>query len=182
MVKHKCFFKTLYKRFSLILLCLVLTACGFHLRGHVPLPPQLRFLFLQCVDPFSPLSKQLAQALCSSGIHLAPNSKAAPVTLQILTDNFGQSMSNIGTGGQLTTYNLVYNVCFQLVDANGRIILPPQTVTTTRVYSVASNLILANTSALTCLEEDMRRDLIFQILYRLRAPCTVRALNSTVCY
>lgn len=167
------------KQITLLACAFLLTACGFHLRGHIPLPPQLRVLFLECGNQYNPLGKALASALCASGIHLVPNAKAAPVTLEIVSDNMNDNTTSIASGGQVTTYYLVYSVCFQLRDCNGKIILPPQTLTTSRTYSIASSLILANTNGLYDLHEEMRRDIVFQILNRLRAPCTLKALCNS---
>lgn len=168
-------------RWILILfICLSLSGCGFHLRGHGPLPPQLRVLHLQTNNPYTAFSKQLRQALCSTGIQLVDNPSAAPVTLQILGDNFGQAVTSIGSSQQVTTYALSYTISYQINDANGHTIIGPQTIIANRSYQIASNQILADTSTLFSLQDDMRRDVIFQLLNRLRARCTLQAL-SQVC-
>lgn len=168
------------RKLLLALTCFLLSGCGFHLRGHEPLPPQLHLLYLQVNAPYSPLSKELQQILCSNGIQLVPYPGAAPVGLQILSDTFGQSITSIGSSQQVTTYFLTYTVTYQLNDANGHALLCPQTIVANRSYSIASNQILADTSTLLSLQEDMRRDVIFQLLNRLRSPATIRAL-SQVC-
>lgn len=166
---------------KLIIICLLgfaVSGCGFHLRGHFPLPPQLHYLYLQTNNPYTPLSKDLRRALLTTGIRLATYPNAAPVTLNIISDTFGQSITSIGSSQQVTTYFLTYTVIYQLTDASGHVLLCPQTIITNRTYSIASNQILADTTTLTTLQIEMRRDAIFQMLNRLRSPLVAHVLQQ----
>jgi LPS-assembly lipoprotein len=170
--------KKLGKLFLLLILVCSLTACGFHLRGYAPLPPELHTLYLQSNSPYSALTKQLQQVLKSSGVILVQDSQDAPLTLQILSDNFGQQITGQGASGQISTYQLSYTVSYQLLDAKGRVVQPPQMVGTTRSYAINSNQILGDTTVQTGLKDDMRRDLIYQLLNRLRSRNTLKALEQ----
>jgi LPS-assembly lipoprotein len=169
----------LFKLFLLACLFLNLTACGFHLRGHGSLPPQLRVLYLQSSNPYGVFTKQLQQVLRSIGVTLVQNAQEAPVTLQILAENTGQQLSSQGVSGQVSTYVLSASVSYQLLDAHGRVIQALQTVTTTRNYSVNSNQVLGDISVQGSLQNDMWRDLINQLFNRLRAHSTLRALAAS---
>lgn len=155
-----------------------LTACGFHLRGREPLPPQLHTLYLESNSPYSELTKQLRHVLQSIKITLASSPQAAPVTLQILTDNFNQQVTSIGTSGQTSTYLLTYTVSYQLLDYSGKVIAGPETVTNSHSYSITTNQVLGSINNQVILEGQMRREIIFQILDRLRSPHTVQALQA----
>jgi len=167
----------LRKIFILMALSFFLSGCGFHLRGHEPLPMCMRVLFLQPNDPYSNFTKVLEQTFRSSGVRLVCNPAAAPVTLAILADHFGQTTTSVGSSGQVTTYLLTYSIVYQLKDSYGNPLQCPQTITSTRTYSITSNQILSDTSALDTLKDDMVRDLIFQMLNRLRAPATMQILS-----
>jgi LPS-assembly lipoprotein len=170
---------TSLKLFLIASLLLSLTACGFHLRGHEPLPPQLRTLYLESSDPYGEFTKQLQQVFRSIGVTLVQTSQAAPVTLQILSESTGQQFAGQGVSGLVTTYVLSANATYQLLDAHGGVVQAPQTVTTTRNYTVNSNQVLGDLNVQSGLQDDMQRDLINQLLNRLRSRGTARALAAS---
>lgn len=156
---------------------LQLAACGFHLRGQEPLPPQLKHLYLQTGNPYDPLAKELETVLRSAGVVLVQDAQDAPVTLQILSAGMSQQITGQGASGQLTAYLLSYSVTYQLLDVHGRVIQEPQTVTTTRPYSISANQVLGDTSVHQSLQNDMRRDAVGQLIYRLHAKKALQALE-----
>ncbi len=167
------------KLFLIVSLLLSLTACGFRLRGHEPMPPQLHILYLQSSSPYGAFTKQLQQVLSSIGVVLVQNAQQAPVTLQILNEGTGQQFAGQGVSGQVATYTLSASASYQLLDAHGHVIQPPQTVATTRNYSVNSNQVLGDLHVQSSLQADMERDLINQLLNRLRSHNTVRTLTAS---
>lgn len=170
--------KQRFGTFSLLLwLMLSLTACGFHLRGHEPLPPQLQVLYIESNDPYGQFTKDLKQTLTSLGITLVETAQAAPITLQILGESTNQQQTSQGASGQIATSILTASMAYQLLDSKGRIIQPPQNVSTSRSFTNNANQVLGNTSEQLNLEDDMRRDLINQLLNRLRAQNTKLALE-----
>lgn len=168
----------LRKILCLFFLSFILSGCGFHLRGHEPLPPQLHILYLETASPYSPLTKQIQQTLNSIGIILVPCAQQAPVTLKILCSDFTQVITSIGSSGQITTYLLTQTITYQLMNCKGCVIHGPLIACTTRTYSIAANQILGDTAALNSLRIEMQRDVIYQILNHLRAPNTQAALRQ----
>lgn len=167
-----------YQTFLLFLLSLSLTACGFHLRGHAPLPPQLRVLYLKSDNPNSTFIKQMKQVLRSIGVTLVDDAQSAPVTLQILNESTGQQLVSLGVSGQLATYLLSANVTYQLLDSHGQALQPPRTVGTSRNFSINANQVLGDMSVRSGLQEEMQRDLINQLFNQLRARGTVQLLSQ----
>src|SRR5580704_9492802 len=51
-------------------LCMLLSACGYHLQGAKQLAPELHRLYLQAPDPYGQLVKSLKQDLKMSGVYL----------------------------------------------------------------------------------------------------------------
>lgn len=164
-----------------LLFTLLLTGCGFHLRGYEPLPPQLHILYLETSAPFSPFNKQLRQTLRSMGICFVTCVAKAPITLQLLDESFSQTTTSVSSGGQVTTYLLTQTISYQLKDLRGNILQGPQCVSTSRSYSISSSQILGDTSALENLRMEMERDVVYQLLNHLRSPSTLQAIQSYTC-
>lgn len=170
--------KIIYSLFF-IMSCFLLTGCGFHLRGHEPLPPQLHTLYVKSDNPYGAFTKSLERTLHGIGVIVVQDPKQAPYTLQILSEDFSQELTSQGASGQLSTYVLVYTVSYQLVAINGTIIKGPSIVTSTRSYSAASNQISGDINIQNSLKDDMQLDAVVQILTHLRARSTVQLLTQT---
>ena len=166
------------KKLILIILLLSLAGCGFHLRGQQELPPQLHRIYLQSYDPYSPLTKQIRQTLHTVGVVIVQQPQAAPVTLQIISEQSGQQVTGQGVSGQLTTYMLSYTMVYQLLDTQGRPLQEAQMITTTHYYSIGANQLLGDTQIQQNFQNTMRNEVIDQLLYRLNSENTRYAVTS----
>lgn len=164
----------LYHFFCLLIILLTLNGCGFQLRGYregqtIP----FHMLYLQSNSPYSNFNKALRQTLNSLGID-ARVSSPAPVTLQILSQNFNRTITSLGNAGQTTTYLLSYIVIFQLTDRQHHILLPPQHILVTRNFSITSNQLSGDLNTQHDLQDDMQRDAIQQLITRLSSAALYR--------
>jgi len=170
-------------KFSILcFLLFTLTACGFHLRGHSPIPPELSVLYLQTDSPYSAFSKQLKQYLIASKVNLVESAEDAPITLKVISAKSSQALTSSGANGQTNTYNLAYTVTYQLLNNNGVAIQTPQTVVSTRDYSVTSNQLLSDTNVQSSLVDQMQREAIYQMITRMRAPNTLKTIKQAQTY
>lgn len=160
--------KNIIQWLLIITLAIIISACGFHLRGREPLPESLQTIYIQTNQPYSSFTRELRQTLRAMGITIAQDIKTAPLILQVLSSNLDQQITSIGAGGQTTTYALTYTVSYQLLDRNGVTVLPIQTATTQRDHSATTNQLLGDMNTQNTLTNDMQREVIYQILNRLR--------------
>lgn len=167
------------KRFgALSLIVLLLSACGFHLRGMQALPSSLQILGLASDKPYSDLTIATRNTLRGLGIDVVSRDETAPFTLELLTDTVSREVTVISANTQVSEVNLKYSVEFQLRDKSGKVILGPQTVTTQRNFTENTNRILGTYNEYDDTLSFMRRDIINQILARLRAKNSLKALAS----
>ena len=162
----------------LLILCLCLSACGFHLRGYQAIPPQLKTLSIQTPDPYNDFAVQLRHQLTAMGATLVKDEKDAPVTLQVLNDNFVQQLTSISSNTQVRTYNLIYTVKYQLLNSAGKVIYGPQSVSTTSTYDTNDNQLLGDTDVLYIQKEQMVGELIFQMFNQINSTGGRKALAS----
>ena len=155
---------------SLPIVCLLiasLTGCGFKLRGEFQLPTQLRVMYLKTHKPYSALSKQLNQTLQSIGIKLVSSSQEAPYTLEIINDTLSHTTTSISATTQVVQYILTYTVNYRVLDKQGKEVLSPRSIVATRNYTANRNRMLGGSIEQSLLEEDMRRDVVSQLLNQL---------------
>lgn len=168
------------QKIALIGSIIVLTGCGFHLRGDTPIPPETSTLYLKTSKPYNTLSKNLRETLTSAGVNLVSFSKDAPVTLQIVSETSGQSIANIGTNTTTRQYNLTYVAVYQLTNAAGKIIAGPFTVTENTALMTTSNEMLSSSTTQAQLQEQMQQQAAQQILNVLIAPDTVQTIRASM--
>ncbi len=149
---------------------LSLTACGFHLRSAVSLPPELAEIALHDASPASDIFPELRRALRNKKIRL---SETAPLVLQIKAERYGKQVRSVDSAGRAQEYGLSYTVRFLLKreamqGENGAVWLAEQTITQTRDLRFDATAVLGTASEETRLKVEMRRDAVSQILRRLQ--------------
>lgn len=171
--------KNMFKSLTISLICIVLTACGFHLRGAVPLPQQLKVMYIEAA-PYSPLTLALKQTLRSAGITLVSDAKSAPVTLQIVSEQFTQQIVNISANTLVNTYNLQYTVTLQLLNSAGAVIYGPVQVKTSSSYAVSDTQILGDNTQLSVQQQSMQQDAAGLIFNRLNSIDARNAVQKNI--
>lgn len=152
------------------MLCLTLfalSACGFHVRSQASLAPELKTLNVTSMDAHSDIKPLLVANLKQLGVNITPT---AANTLSIVSENFSQSKSILGTAQQLSSVNLYYTVTYKLNNTQ-------TTLTTTSSYLQNANQILGDTTMIPSLQQSLLRDMAQQILTHLASDNTRHALS-----
>lgn len=153
-----------------LLLLISLTACGFHLRGSVQLPPALAAINVQDAKPATDIAPTLRNALKNAGTQI---SDSASMVLQLKAEQYGKRVLSVDSSGRAQEYGLSYTVRFSLKGDKGAVWLAEESVTQTRDLRFDANAVLGTGSEESQLKAEMRRDAVSQILRRLqkaRAP------------
>jgi LPS-assembly lipoprotein len=166
---------------STLFLCLLfslLCACGFHLQGEKPLALPLHRMYLQSLDPYGHLTHNLQQSLKMSHVQLVNSPAEAETILVILQDSTSQTL--LAPNGTLQTrqYILTVTVRFEITDAKGRILVPPQMLVEQRPITIQSNQILGSSSEVAMYYQQMRRVLTYAIMNRLASQEVTRMIRD----
>ena len=153
--------------FLLAASALLLSACGFQLRGTASLP--FDTIYVQAA-PTSQLATQLRRAvLAGSSTRIAERPEQAEVILQILSELQEKQILSLTGGGRVSEYLLRYRVQFRLTDSKNREHIPASEITMRRDFSYNDSQALAAESEEALLYRDMRSDAVSQLLRRLQA-------------
>jgi LPS-assembly lipoprotein len=145
----------------------LLTACGFHLRGDIPLPPPLQKLYLKTTDPYGQLSRNIKQYLRFSGVQLVDSPEEAETILVILNETNNEQLLSIGGTQQTRQYNITLTVSFEVTNSRGIVLVPPESLSETRSLTILSNQILGGSNEENNLFVQMRSAIVYDILSRL---------------
>ncbi|OGT56304.1 MAG: hypothetical protein A3F14_04105 [Gammaproteobacteria bacterium RIFCSPHIGHO2_12_FULL_43_28] len=144
-----------------------LTSCAFQLQGEMPLAPPLKRMHLQAIDTYSYLTRSLQQYLKMSNVTLVSNPLDADTIFVILRDENSQEFLGVSQTTQTRQYNLIVTVEFEINNAQGQTIVPPQRLTEVRTITMQSNQILGSNNEAYLYYQQMRRAIAYSIMNRI---------------
>lgn len=151
------------------MICLILPACGFHLRTQNNLPIQLHTLYLQSARPYSLFMNNLRQTLHTLDVQTVDSPNQAPITLRILNSTMTHTTPIIVSSNQARNYTYTLSTAYDLIDRQGKIILPAQSINISRDITLATNQTIDDIPEVDIVSREIENETIHQIINRLRA-------------
>lgn len=151
----------------LLLATLLLSACGFQLRGSYALPFDSLYITLPETNPLQATLKRNIEA--STQTRIAESAKEAQAVLTVLADQPVKNILSINSAGRVAEFQLVRTFVFRVADAQGREYLPTSTLAIRRDITFNDAEVLSKESEEKLLWRDIEQDLVQQILRRLAA-------------
>ncbi len=150
-----------------LLACLLLTACGFQLRGSYSLPYDTLYIALPETNALRATLKRNIEA--STQTRVVSEAKEAQAVMTIIADVPAKIILSINSAGRVAEYQLVRNFTFRLADSKGGELLPASTINIHRDITFNDAEVLSKESEETLLWRDIEHDLVQQLLRRLAA-------------
>lgn len=152
---------------GVLLLALVISGCGFHLRGAIELPPLYERVYL--VDKgYSDIGTPLSRALQSAGSTMVSSPTAATSVVTLLSRGTQRKALNVG-GKQIREYELQLDVAFVVQDHQGKQLGGQQTVTLIRNFRNDPDDVLGKDNEERIIRKEMNQAVVAQILRRMKA-------------
>ncbi len=151
------------------LFTLLLSACGFHLRGFgvggAALPFKTLYVYAQA---YPALAAEVTRAVASSGnTQVVNHPQEAQVILQLTEVRREKRILSLNSSGRVNEFTLIYRFSFVLKNRDGRILLAPQQIAQTQDFSFNNTEILSKEAEEAQLYINMRRNAVQQLLRRL---------------
>lgn len=170
------------KTFAIACLVLLLSACGFHLRGAVKMPEGLGDVQVVATDPYSQLANALSLALTRNGVPatvevVKPDASGQTrtdsgadtphATLNIVYERWGDRASAVDEFGRAQEFTLRYATAFTLKRADGTIVVPQQSIELARDYVSVPTDSSGTLGERELLVREMQREMVAAIMRRL---------------
>ncbi len=152
---------------SLLLTTLMLTACGWHLRGSMDLPDNLNSIYVSSANSYDTLTRNLTQAIVSTGTSLATSKNKADYTITLLDQRETRRAVSLGGNGLASEYELTLEVDYRL-DHGNKLLSALETARTSRSYDYDQNAVLGKSEEEKIIREELNSELTRQILRRLQ--------------
>ena len=154
----------------LIVLVLIagLTACGFHLRTKLALPPDVPAVKVVSTSQYSELSKLIKRNLWASRVPLADeDAKSGFAQLKVLSERWGDRSIAIDAEGRSQEYSLRYAVVFTMLAPDGSVLVPQQVIEMSRDYVSPPTNATGTVTEREMLVDELQRDMAASILRRI---------------
>lgn len=149
----------------LILLTLLLSACGFQLRGSVDLPWDTLHITLPENDPLRYQIKRGIEA--GSQTRIINDAKAASATLAVLQNQQTKSILSLNAKGLVREFQLTRSFVYRIQDANGKELAPANQIIVQREMTFDDERIFAKEAEEAMIAKEMEQDLVVQLMRRL---------------
>lgn len=163
----------LVTRHSLLLLLLAtcsllsLAACGFHLRGSVTDSVKLPPVYL--TGGGGVLQQEVRHYLTVSAVPIAAEQKDAQLVIDLIGEDIQRRVLSVGSTGKVEEYEVHYAATFSVERAGGEIVIARETLDQQRSYTFNEAEVLAKDTEQERLVQDMRRDVVRQMMQRLQS-------------
>ena len=146
----------------------LLSGCGFHLRGQPQLSATMSAPYIEAPDRYSPFHAELVSALQAAGAAPSVTKEGASAIVQIHVDESGRNVLTISARNTPQEYEVFYTVEYS-VSAAGQELLPRQKLTLTRDYAYDDTAVLAKQHEERDIRRALARDLAALVAGRLAA-------------
>lgn len=154
-------------RLLVMLIAVLLTACGFHLRGQGAFALPFQKLYVQSANEYAPFINELKSAIEANNVQITDSPEEAQLTLQIVSEATDKQILSLSGAGRVREYRLQYRVSLRAYDRQQQEWLVPEEITLRRDFSYDDSQVLAKEQEEALLYQNMRGDAVQQVLRRL---------------
>ena len=147
---------------------ILLSACGFHLRGAVDIPPNLLPVFVEAGGS-SLVGNQLRDQFQLSTTPQAPSAREARAIVRILGESRRSRVGALDRNGKIIATEIFLDVRFDAREAGGKELVAPRRLELSRSFEDADVEVLGKQLEAEIIYNDMAQDAANQILAMLRA-------------
>jgi len=156
-----------------VLGALLLSGCGFQLRGEVNLPPEMAHTQMIVNNEYSTLARRVHVMLERSGVQFVGAEQATAI-LEIPQNEVVTEVLTIADNARAREYRVTYTVKFRLTGADGRDLIDWQTLRQSREISFDEQQILASAREQEYLREELAETMAQLLVARLESLYVTR--------
>ncbi|PJM87366.1 LPS-assembly lipoprotein LptE [Achromobacter ruhlandii] len=164
-------------RGACLALFMLISACGFTLRGVTPLPFETLYVGIADNTQFGADVRRRLRA-ASPDTKLVASPKEAQAILQEVSNTRALREVSLNAQGRVEEYELGINYTFRLIDAKGRALIPDTTLSIYREMPYDDQIVQAKQGQIETLYIAMQRDLVSRLLRRMTAPEVRKAFEN----
>jgi len=154
--------------FPIFFVLLLLSACGFHLRGVVDFPPDISTVHVQAEDRYSPFYRELVAKIRKNGVSLVDSSGSADAVIRVLSDVSDRRALTVSARNVPREYE-VYYIVICSVSVHGEEIVKSQRFILNRDYTYDETKVLGKANEQEELTNALARELVVMLVQSISA-------------
>lgn len=154
------------KKFFILFTLLLVSACGYHLRGAIDLPDDLKNIYIQGAS--SQLTESLKKSLRLSDGKLVETPEEAGLVVQVIKEDMRRRVLSLSSTGRANEYELYYLLGFILLDAEGNQWSEKQMIELSRDYFNDQEDVLGKANEEQLIRKELYRKAVRSIITRSR--------------
>jgi len=159
---------TAIKFVTVLSLCLLLSACGFHLRGTGSDDVQIPAIHVSFEDNYGELSRSLNALLVGGGTRIVQDPMQSPWSLFVSAERNNRRVASTNSQISVAQYELQMLVEMRLENRDGAVIIPATVLSTDRLYEYDASNLTGSDAEEQVLRSEMRAELVERILRRIQ--------------
>jgi LPS-assembly lipoprotein len=150
----------------LLLIGLLMSGCGYQLRGSLAMPESLKNVYV--FNASSPLQTELQAILKSSRATMANSPNEAGIVVKVLKEDIRSRVLSIGSAGKTSESELNYYLQFQFYDSQEHELMEEQTIEIAREYFNDQSAVLARSNEDLIIRKEIYKQASRMLLARAR--------------
>lgn len=156
----------LTKKLVIFTVALLLSACGYHLRGALELPANMKNVYVEGGSPS--LREFFKQTMQSSSGQLADSRKGVGLVIKIANEEFNRRVLSLSSRGKSNEFELDYRLEYELASAADAPLMERQTVEIRREYYNDQQFMIAKDNEENVIRNEMYQQAVRTIFNRAR--------------
>lgn len=154
----------LIKKSGILILALLVSACGYHLRGSLDLPKGMKNVYLE--GGSAQLREQFKRAMEISSVQLSSSPENAGIIVRIFDEDSRRRVLSLSSGGIANDFELSYRFDYELLDAKNKVLTPRQPIEIKREYYNDQLAIIAKGNEEAVIRDEMYQQAVRTVVNR----------------
>lgn len=150
-----------------VLTVFMLGACGWQLRGSMPISANLQSVYLSVENTYGPFATELQQRLNASKIALAEAPELASLSLYIREEQLDRRTAAVGSDALTSAYEVALTIDYEIFTADGQAASPITSASVMRTFNYSASGPDSGTEEEALVLSEMRRELAQTLIRRL---------------
>jgi LPS-assembly lipoprotein len=156
----------LKKKTIILGMALLLSACGYHLRGVLELPENMKSVYIE--GSSGALLEQFKQVMKTSSAKLVDSRTGAGIVIKIANEEFNRRVVSLSSRGKSNEFELEYRFDYELANAKDALLMERQTVDIRREYYNDQQFVIAKENEENVIRNEMYLQAVQTIVNRAR--------------
>ncbi|MDD5579798.1 MAG: LPS assembly lipoprotein LptE [Methylobacter sp.] len=163
----------LTKKSVIFAVALLLSACGYHLRGALVLPEGMKNIYVQ--GGSAQFRDQFSKTLKSSSGNIVDSPENAGITINIVGEDMNRRVLSLSSRGRSNEFELYYRLQYELLKAGNAKVLERQPLEVRREYFNDQQDIMAKDNEEAVIRNEMYQQAVLTLINRIQVVLQANA-------